>query len=215
MVVAHARLILAAVLVAGAAAANALRFAEPSHGSTLELSSLRLDAGGDGDAPAFADLPLDARFLEMLRAEEVVFRTYAPETEAPVWVFLGYFDRQKEGSQVHSPRHCYPGSGWSVLGEARVQAPWGGDRIRELTVSDGTQTRIVYYWFQTPQGVIDSVFGLKLQMTRRALARQAQEVVFVRVSTPLEQDGAASRLRLATYAQRLVREVARLYGAKG
>jgi len=28
-------------------------------------------------------------------------------------------------------------------------------------------------------------------------------------------DGAASRLRLATYAQRLVREVARLYGAKG
>jgi len=165
VVVAHARLILAAVLVAGAAAANALRFAEPSHGSTLELSSLRLDAGGDGDAPAFADLPLDARFLEMLRAEEVVFRTYAPETEAPVWVFLGYFDRQKEGSQVHSPRHCYPGSGWSVLGEARVQAPWGGDRIRELTVSDGTQTRIVYYWFQTPQGVIDSVFGLKLQIS--------------------------------------------------
>jgi len=209
--VARTKLTLAVVLVAGAAAANVLRFAEPSRGSTLGLAGLRLETGGE----AFAESPLDPGFLEVLRAEEVMFRTYGPETDAPVWVFLGYFDRQKEGSQVHSPRHCYPGSGWSVVEEARVQAPWGGDRIRELTVTNGAQTRVVYYWFQTPEGVIDNVFALKLHMTRCALARRPQQVVFVRVSTPLAQDPAGSRLRLGAYANALVHEVERLYGLEG
>jgi EpsI family protein len=68
------------------------------------------------------DEALEPQLFDALRAREVLYRTYEPDADEPVWVFAGYFDRQREGSQVHSPRHCYPGSGWNIERETRW--PW-------------------------------------------------------------------------------------------
>jgi len=128
-----------------------------------------------------------------------------------VWMFLGYFDKQKEGSQVHSPIHCYPGSGWSIISEKEIAAAWGGENIRALVVSDGIEERLVHYWYQTPGRVISGVLGLKIQLTRNAVVRKAQEVVFVRLSTPLKNDYAAAQERLNTHSTTVKEKIDDLY----
>jgi EpsI family protein len=203
---AQAKVILTAAIVVLAVAGNALRASEREPAPPLGLASLAVEAGGG----PYADEPLEPAFLDELRAREVLHRTYAPDSDAPVWVFLGYFDRQKEGSQVHSPRHCYPGSGWSIESEPSWPAPWGGD-LHSLVVFDGVERRLVLYWFQMRSRVEPDVLPLKIALTRQALVRGAQDVVFASLSTPADAGLAEAHERLLPFARAVQSEIGRLY----
>ena len=156
---------------------------------------------------------MDARFLELLSAESVSFRSFQARDAETVWVFLGYFARQKPGSQVHSPRHCYPGSGWGIESEGHVAAPWGG-RTPSLVVSDGTERRMVMYWYQTPGSIVDGVFELKRHLTARVLSGKAPEVVFARVSTRAGGNPTAAAERLRSFAGSVEQQVSALYAER-
>lgn len=202
----------AAVVLAGLAVlGNFLRFSEPVGAAALGIENVQLNADAAGNGLPFVNEQIDPDFLDVLKAKEVVFRTYAVDARTPVWMFIGYFDRQKEGSQVHSPIHCYPGSGWSIVSEHEVTAAWGHEKIQVLVVSDGFERRLVYYWYQTPDKVLGDVIGLKLHLTKNAIVRRAQEVVFVRLSTPLEDDDQEAGKRLAAYSTAVKEQIDNLY----
>jgi len=208
----QATIIASVVLTAAALTGQAMRGGEPD-AAVLGLDQVRV---GDAHAyRAYEDEPLDAEFLDVLRAREVLFRTYDPAADEPVWLFLGYFDRQKEGSQVHSPRHCYPGSGWNIERELETPAPWRDGVLPALVVDNGEERRLVCFWYQTPAGIVDDVFRLKLALTRRALLRRPQDVVFASVSTPLAGSLEGAVLRATAVARDAENEIARLYREKG
>ena len=190
-----------------ALAGNALRATEPQRPTALGLAGI----GAHGDSSACVDETLDPEFLAALRARETLYRTCGPDSEAPVWVFLGYFDRQKEGSQVHSPRHCYPGSGWNIEAEPRWPAPWGGGEVHSLVVDDGVERRLVLYWYQLETRTESDVLPLKIELTRRAILRGSQDVVFASLSTPTGPALAEAMGRLAPYARDIHLEIDRLY----
>ena len=209
----RATIIASVVLTAAALAGHAIRAGEPDIDPSLGLDHVRV--GGEGAYRAYEDEPLDAEFLDVLRAREVLFRTYDPAADEPVWLFLGYFDRQKEGSQVHSPRHCYPGSGWNIERELQTPAPWRNGVLPALVVSNGAERRLVCFWYQTPTATVGDVFRLKLALTRRALLRRPQDVVFASVSTPLSTDLDRAVERTTTVAREVENEIARLFREKG
>jgi EpsI family protein len=184
---------------------NYLRHLEPSSRGLLGLSEIPLASGLE-----YRVEPLEEDFLQVLKAEEAVFRTYDPDGDRPIWLFLAYFEKQKEGSQVHSPMHCYPGSGWNILEQGGVAAGWGNDRIRRLVVGDGHSRRLVRYWFQTNEGVVDNVKDLKIHLTKNAILHRPGEVVFVRISTPLDDRASAGR-RLDEFTQSVHAGVEWLY----
>jgi EpsI family protein len=202
----QAKVVLAAAVVVMAVGGNVIRATEPDRTLPLGLASVDVSALG----AAHVDEPLEPAFLEELRARDVLHRTYSPESDVPVWMFLGYFDRQKEGSQVHSPRHCYPGSGWNIEAEPTWPAPWGGE-VRSLVVHDGTERRLVLYWFQMQSRVEPDVMPLKLELARRAIVRGSQDVVFVSLSTPVDAELAHAAQRLAPFVRAVHSEIDRLY----
>lgn len=202
------------ILVLFGLAGNYLRFSESPAAGPLGLADVRLDPGATGTSAGYREEPLDRSFLETLQAREVVFRTYETGTAEPVWLFMGYFDRQKEGSQVHSPKHCYPGSGWNIEDERAAPSPWGGGSVRSLVVNDGFERRLVYYWFQTADGYLDGVLPLKLYLTKNAVLRKPQDVVFIRISTVLEPDRRAAARRLEPVAVSVRDAVGALYGRR-
>jgi EpsI family protein len=202
------RILTVAALILLGAAGNYVKFSVPPAAGSLGVEGYRL-----GEAE-FRVEPIEERFLDLLGAREVSFRTYDADDGDAVWVFLGYFDRQKEGSQVHSPKHCYPGSGWDIVAEADVPSPWGEGRVKRLTVSDGASERLVYYWFQTDDRVLNDVFTLKYHLTRQALLRHPQDVVFARVSTRVVSGTETAEELLKDYSQRLERAIGELYDAR-
>lgn len=205
----RATIIASAVLTAAALAGHAIRAGEPDLDASLGLAQVRV-----GGERSYVDEPLDADFADVLRAREVLFRTYDPAADEPVWVFLGYFDRQKEGSQVHSPRHCYPGSGWNIEREMQTPAAWRDGVLHALVVNNGTQRRLVCFWYQTPFGIVGDVFHLKLLLTKQAVLRRPQDVVFASVSTPLTTSLERALERATDVARDVENEIARLYREK-
>jgi len=192
-----------------AVAGNTLRAGAPPARGDLGLGALAI---GDASVSFRADT-LDADFNDVLRAREVLYRTYAPDADEPVWVFLGYFDRQREGSQVHSPRHCYPGSGWNIELEPVWTAPWGGE-LRSIVVNDGEERRLVCYWYQTADRVVTDVLPLKMLLARDAVMRRPQDVVFASISTPFTGDAADAMARLAPYATDVQAGISQLYRSR-
>lgn len=191
------------MLLAGAVMGNALNFSRPYPRRSIPIDSMRLGV-------PFKTLPMDSGFLATLGAKKTCFRSYRSQSTKPVWLFIGYFDRQRQGSQVHSPQHCYPGSGWNVLSSAVGLGPGGKGRMGKLLVTDGRSYRQVLYWYQTEEGMMASVFRLKLDMIRRALTFRPTEVVFVRLSrqaTPGQEDWS----ELERFGALVAREVDRLY----
>jgi EpsI family protein len=201
---------LGVMLALAAVAGNYLRYSAPPAAPSLGLDGYGLlDASGEADV--FEVEAIDSEFLDMLGAREVSFRTYGAGTGKSVWVFMGYFDRQKEGSQVHSPEHCYPGSGWNILEEGKVPAPWGAGKVKRLIVSDGAEERLVYYWFQTSSRVLNDVFALKYYLTRQAVLRHPQDLVFVRISSGCEDGVAVAESKVQEYSRRVEKAVDELY----
>jgi EpsI family protein len=203
---ARAQVVTGVLLAAMALAGNALRAAAPREAAGLELARVSAPAAG-----SFAEETLDAGFLDVLRAREVLYRIYTGKNGEPVWLFLGYFDRQKEGSQVHSPRHCYPGSGWNIESEPRWDAPWGEGKVASLVVSDGSERRLVVYWYQMDTITETDVLPLKIEMTRRAIVRRPQDVVFASISTSADSDLAETMSRLAPIVRDIHADIDRLY----
>lgn len=202
----RSQLITASAFVVFAVLGNVLRVAAPRHVPDLALGQVSAR-----DAGTFSDQELSREFLDVLRARDVLYRTYTADNGEPVWVFLGYFDRQKEGSQVHSPRHCYPGSGWNIEAEPRWDAPWGDGHVASLVVNDGTERRLVLYWYQMDRITEPDVLPLKIEMTRRAVLRKPQDVVFASISMPATTNLHETMARLSPLARDIHEEIDRLY----
>jgi EpsI family protein len=204
---AKAKWIIAGIVTVAAVCAYALRSAQGGGAIPLRLASVVISAPDT----SFVDEPLDADFTETLRAQEVLYRMYAVGSREPVWLFLAYFDQQREGSQVHSPRHCYPGSGWSIEREVEMEAGWRDGAVHGIVVSNGTVRRLVCYWFQTPGGIVSDVFRLKLLLTREALMRRPQDVVYANISTPVDDGTDAALLRVSPYLRDAEAQIDRLF----
>jgi len=194
------------ILLALAVAMNCQLFQAPVADGVLDVTSIKLDGR------AFRNEPMDPQFLSLLGARSTEFRSYGSRPDEMIWTFLAWFDRPREGSQVHSPKNCYPGSGWAILSESAPEAPWGNGRIHRLIVGDGNARRLVDYWFQRTDGVITSVFELKRRMVMDALHHRSGSMIFVRVSTPLGGPVSDCVQRIESADRELHSKTARLLG---
>jgi EpsI family protein len=117
---------------------------------------------------------------------------------------------QQENSQIHSPKHCYPGSGWNILRERTTTVrPVGYDSVRpvkELEISNGQERRIVLYWFGTRSGVIKDEFALKWHQMKSSLLGREQSAAFVRFSTQVQpnEDTGAARDKLVAFVETII-----------
>jgi len=155
---------------------------------------------------AGTDVAIDARTQEQLQADAYLFRTYAHPQQPSVGLYLGYYRDPRQGAQIHSPLHCYPGGGWKVLESQplRVRDLDGQPtRMQRLLVRKQDRRDVVVYWYDTRTGRLTGDVALKLNLMRTALLHQPQDVAFVRWSTRQaegESVDAATRRLLRTVA---------------
>ena len=155
--------------------------AMPSRTADVEAVPLAL-AGYAGE-----DLPLDPKTFAQVKPDAFLFRNYADADGFNVGLYLAYYVNPREGAQIHSPMHCYPGGGWKVLGAEALQVRDLEGRPtqfqRMVARKDGRED-VVVYWYETRTGRLTGDFGLKWNLMRNALLHQPQDMAFVRWSTP-------------------------------
>ncbi len=153
---------------------------------------------------------LDPGIERVLGATDYLDMTYATQLQgATVNLFMAYYDKQTEGSGIHSPEVCLPAGGWEIASFAThevdmADAGFGTFKVNRAVIQQGLSEQLVYYWFEQRGRRITNDFAAKLSVVYDSVMIDRTDGAIVRFITPIsssEPEGAADE-RL----QRFMRE---------
>jgi len=123
--------------------------------------------------------------------DHYLMRAYGRDTTRAFSLYVGYYEAQKEGKSIHSPKNCLPGAGWEpvsngsetiVMGDASVT-------VNRYVLERGNSRAIVYYWYQGRGRVSWNEYAVKWELLRDKAVHGRSEEALVRIVVPV--DGAA------------------------
>lgn len=175
--------ILTAILLSSTALRGALEWPEEMNtAQPLSRFPSTLDAWRGTDSP------LEPEIVRVAEVDDYLNRYYRSEDGKEVGLYVGYYQRQRQGEAIHSPLYCLPGAGWQPIGEAAIELN-GPDasarRVKQLVVQRGTDQLLVLYWYQTFRRVTASEYWRKLFLMADAVTSGRTDVALVRVVAPM------------------------------
>jgi exosortase D (VPLPA-CTERM-specific) len=154
---------------------------------------------------------LDGIYADTLKLDDYLLADYQNGAGSAVNLYIAYYNSQRKGEAVHSPRSCLPGGGWQLREFGQHTLPNVGSKGRPLRVNRtlielGNQRELVYYWFQQRGRVIDNEFAVKWYLFWDALTRHRTDGALVRliVDLPATSNVADADERLNDMARRIV-----------
>ncbi len=104
--------------------------------------------------------------------------------------YVAYYDTQKAGSSIHSPRTCLPGGGWVIKDLQTValnEVDFRGTplNVNRALIQYGEARQLVYYWFQQRGRNITNEYLAKWYLFWDSLTRNRTDGALIRVISPL------------------------------
>ena len=192
--------------------AAAVRMATPATAATLiAVLALAVAVLGAGqrteltpDRPSFASFPLsgggwlareralNADMLSQLAMTDYFFADYRDQRSGDlVNLYVSYYDSQRSGRSVHSPKACIPGGGWAIdaLDTRTLSIDLNGRTVRldvqRALISRGTQKQVVYYWFEQRGRALTNEYLVKWFIFWDSLWSRRTDGAMVRMTVPL------------------------------
>ena len=149
------------------------------------------------------------QIYDVLGVDDSILATYRSSTGGSIHLYVGFYQSQKEGELIHSPKNCLPGSGWNITKTAIVPINVSVnnekliiDAIR-LWLEKGPQKQIVLYWFQSRGRIISSEYMQKIWLVIDSITKRRTDGSFVRFIAPVEGSEAETIERMKGF----IREV--------
>ena len=157
---------------------------------------------------------LEAEVEAVLGASDYLNATYAPLGAASlgsgagghVNLFVAFYDRQTEGSGIHSPEVCLPTGGWEIFtlephAIDMAGTGYGAFEVNRAVIQQGLSQQLVYYWFEQRGERMTNDFAAKLAVLWDGLVEGRTDGALVRVVTPIDPRGgeAAADARLEAF----------------
>ncbi|NVN97964.1 MAG: EpsI family protein [Geobacteraceae bacterium] len=133
-----------------------------------------------------AEETFNAATLELLKPTDYLSRTYRDASGVKVKLYIGYHGGGEGTGEIHSPRHCLPGSGWQEVSSTRTILDSHGERINLVKASymQGDRIENIFYWFQVRNSSLSSEFALKIAEFTGSMLHRRRDAAFIRVSFP-------------------------------
>ncbi len=165
------------------------------HGKSMPLQQPIIQfedqvGGWRGEAPR----TLDEKVLEVLRLNNYVDRIYRNAQGDWMSLYVGYFEDQKSGQTIHSPKNCLPGAGWNfeqtetVSFEIQSEYPTIEFKALRGILLKQQERMLSYYWFQSRGRFIASEYIEKFFLITDAIRYNRTDGALVRVLAPLAED---------------------------
>ncbi len=132
---------------------------------------------------------LDDIFIEGLEGlSDHVIGDYVDPEGNRVNFYAAYYESQRAGGSVHSPKSCIPGGGWVI--KKITQVPLEGVLVdgkpvmaNRVEIAKGDYKQLVYYWFQQRGRSITNEYLLKWFLFWDALTKHRTDGSLVRLTT--------------------------------
>lgn len=137
---------------------------------------------------------LEPSVEEVLGATDYLNATFTqPGQKSYVNMFVAFYDKQTEGSGIHSPEVCLPVGGWEVFSlEPRSvdmsSAGYGVFSVNRAVIQKGVSKQMVYYWFEQRGKRMVNDFKAKASVVMDSLTMGRSDGALVRFVTPINPD---------------------------
>ena len=134
---------------------------------------------------------LDADIERVLGASDYLNATYAAPGESnAVNLFVAFYNRQTDGTGIHSPEVCLPVGGWEIFSLEPhtvdfTAVGYGQFEVNRAVIQKGLSKQLVYYWFEQRGQRMVNDFRAKLSVVYDGLMTGRTDGALVRYVTPI------------------------------
>ncbi|MDM8522161.1 EpsI family protein [Desulfococcaceae bacterium HSG8] len=155
---------------------------------------------------------LSENINEVLGVDDYFLCNYRNPRGSWMNLYIGFYQSQREGDLIHSPKNCMPGSGWNIIRTSIEEIETDGGsypgkiKAIKLVTQKGRQKQITLYWFQSRGRIISSEYMQKIWLVIDSVTRHRTDGSFVRLITPVtgEEDEDAALNRVKSFAERVM-----------
>ena len=133
---------------------------------------------------------LDHQIVSSLKLTDYLMADYSHSDHSrPVSLYIAYYDSQRKGASVHSPRSCLPGGGWVIEDFWQIEidpgsglaSPTSSLRVNRAFIRLGENRQLVYYWFKQRNRVMTNEYAVKWFLFWDSLTRNRTDGALVRL----------------------------------
>jgi exosortase D (VPLPA-CTERM-specific) len=137
---------------------------------------------------------MDDVYLNALKLDDYLLANYVDPSSGVINLYMAYYNSQRKGEAVHSPRSCLPGGGWQMHDFGQRVLPGVSTngvplRVNRTLIEMGNQRQLVYYWFQQRGRTLTNEFAVKWYLFWDALTLHRTDGAMIRLITPLPPAG--------------------------
>jgi EpsI family protein len=176
-----------AILLLGLTAA----FHTVSHGEKIPMHRALASFPRTIGARQGQDVRIDPRFVDTLKADDMLTRAYNGADLPTIWFYVAYFQSQRQGQTIHSPKNCLPGSGWTPVSNSRETIELNDGtavNLNRFIVQNGLDRQLVLYWYESHGRTVASEYKARMDMVVDAIKLNRTDGALVRVSLPMEDN---------------------------
>ena len=132
---------------------------------------------------------MDQYFLNELKLTDYVIINYTqPESGSNTNFYSAYYQSQREGVSVHSPKGCLPGDGWQITQFGQRDFPdiklqGNSLKLNRAIIEKGDSRQLVYYWFQQRGRTITNEYLVKWYLFYDAITMNRTDGSLIRLVT--------------------------------
>lgn len=125
--------------------------------------------------------------MEHLDVDNYLMWEYSDETGYRIWLYIGYFQNQTEGSIIHSPKHCMPGGGWNIISSDLVTITDSRSKtlkygVNELVLKKGMDTQIAHYWYHSRGRIVANEYIDRALMILDSITKRRSDGALIRIT---------------------------------
>jgi EpsI family protein len=150
----------------------------------------------------------DDEIYKVLGVDDSFLANYQTSDGQQVNLYIGFYQSQRQGEIIHSPKNCMPGAGWNIIDASivtlipRDQTNPASIKVNQFVMQNGTQQSVALYWFHSRGRIITSEYLQKVYLVLDSIMRHRTDGSFIRLMSPFSEDGVEeTRQRLIKFAE--------------
>jgi EpsI family protein len=148
----------------------------------------------------------DQKIYDILGVEDSILANYRSPQGDSINLYIGFYQSQKEGDLIHSPKNCMPGGGWNIT-ETSIETinftNNDSQNVIKLLLQKGSEKQIVLYWFQSRGRIISSEYMQKIWLVIDSITKHRTDGSFVRFITTVTKNEKESLELLKEFAKKI------------
>ena len=132
---------------------------------------------------------LESNVLDTLKLTDYFIGNFARADDSQaVNLYTAWYEEQRKGASIHSPRTCLPGGGWAIQSHTieaidSVDAYGAPLNVNRVLMQMGDNQQLVYYWFQGRGRNVTNEYEAKWYIFWDSLTRNRTDGALMRLVT--------------------------------